>query len=302
MKKIPVGQTIAFAYRFLISEIATIVGLTWIPALIAAVAGYFAQYYGISHSALLEAGDTQTGAAYLAITVTSLAVMGFASAVVAVAITRQVLGQRAPGIVVAYFAAGRSEWRMFGASLRFMAGTTVLLALAAGITAFAFVLAGVPLNTPAQAQPTPAALLAGLISWVVFVYAFVTILRMGFLLPPVIVAEEKGGLRRAHDLTKGNFWRMFAVMLALGLPVLALLLAGEGVVLRSALGPNIANLSPAEFMDKAEQAMNEKLLPWTIFTTVVFILGSGLVFSGTAFAYRAVAENSGELPALRRKQ
>jgi len=265
MKKIPVGQTIAFAYRFLISEIATIVGLTWIPALIAAVAGYFAQYYGISHSALLEAGDTQTGAAYLAITVASLAVMGFAS-------------------------------------LRFMAGTTVLLALAAGITAFAFVLAGVPLNTPAQAQPTPAALLAGLISWVVFVYAFVTILRMGFLLPPVIVAEEKGGLRRAHDLTKGNFWRMFAVMLALGLPVLALLLAGEGVVLRSALGPNIANLSPAEFMDKAEQAMNEKLLPWTIFTTVVFILGSGLVFSGTAFAYRAVAENSGELPALRRKQ
>src|SRR5689334_11535469 len=102
MKKIPVGQTIAFAYRFLISEIATIVGLTWLPALIAAATGYAAQYYGISHSALLEAGDMQAGAVYFAITVASLVVMGFALSIVAVAITRQVLGQRAPGIVVAY--------------------------------------------------------------------------------------------------------------------------------------------------------------------------------------------------------
>jgi hypothetical protein len=130
----------------------------------------------------------------------------------------------------------------------------------------------------------------------VFIYALVTIMRMGFLLPPVVVAEDKGGLRRAHDLTKGNFWRVLAVTLALGLPVLALLLAGEGVVLRSALGPNIANLSATEFMDKAEQAINEKLLPWTIFTTVIFILGSGLVFSGAAFAYRAVAGPDDEPP------
>src|SRR5215472_1010576 len=123
MKKIPVGQTIAFAYRFLISEIATIVGLTWLPALAAAVAGYFAQFYGISHSALLEAGDMQTGATYFAISVTSVVVMGFASSIVAVAITRQALKQRTPAIVVAYFAAGRSEWRMFAAFLRLLAGT-----------------------------------------------------------------------------------------------------------------------------------------------------------------------------------
>jgi hypothetical protein len=292
MNKIPVGQTIAFAYRFLISEIATIVGLAWIPAILAALAGYAAQYYGISHSALLQAGDMQTGSAYLAITVMSLVVMVFASSIVAVAVTRQVLGQRASGIVVAYFAAGRSEWRMFAASVRLLLGTMVLLALAAAITVLAFVLAGVPLDSPDRVQPTPAALLAAVISWVVFLYAFATIMRMGFLLAPVIVAEEKAGLRRSHDLIKGNFWRMLAVMLALGLPVLALLLAGEGVVLRSALGPNIVNLSPTEFMNKAEQAMNDKLLPWTIFTTMVFILGSGLIFSGAAFAYRSVTDHA----------
>jgi hypothetical protein len=38
--------------------------------------------------------------------------------------------------------------------------------------------------------------------------------------------------------------------------------------------------------------MDAKLLPWTIFITVIFILGSGLIYSGAAFAYRAVAGNS----------
>ena len=289
MQKIPVGQTIAFAYRFLVTEIATVIGVAWLPALAAAAAGYFAQVYTISHAALLEAGDAQTGAISLAVSLGGLMVLIFASSVVAVAITRQVLSPRAGGIVVAYFAAGRSEWRMFAVNVRFIAAAGVLLAVAAAVTLLAFALAGVPLQAPEQARPGPATFLAAIIFWVVFGYAVVTILRMGFLLPPIIVAEDKGGLRRSHDLTKGNFWRMLAVMLALGLPVLVLLLAGEGVVLRSALGPNIANLSPSEFMEKAEQAMNEKLLPWTIFTTVIFILGSGLVFSGAAFAYRAVA-------------
>ena len=302
MQKIPVGQTIAFAYRFLVTEIATIIGVSWLPAVLAAVVGYFAQFYAISHSALLEAGDMQTGAVYLAITVASLIVMVFASSVVAVAITRQVLKPRHSGIVVAYFAAGRSEWRMFAAGVRFMAGAFALLGIAAAVALLAFVLAGVPLQAPEQARPGPATFLAAIIFWVVFGYAVVTILRMGFLLPPTIVAEDKGGLRRSHDLTKGNFWRMFAVMLALGLPILILLLAGQGVVLRSALGPNMATLSPSEFMDKAEQAMNEKLLPWTIFTAVMFILGSGLMFSGAAFAYRAVAGAADEPPRSTREQ
>src|SRR5215475_14105991 len=115
MQKIPVGQTIAFAYRFLITEIATIVGLAWIPAVLAAAAGYFAQFYGISHSALLEAGDAQTSAVFFVVSVASLIVMIFASSIVGVAITRQVLGQRPNAIVIAYFAAGRSEWWMFAA-------------------------------------------------------------------------------------------------------------------------------------------------------------------------------------------
>ncbi len=51
-------------------------------------------------------------------------------------------------------------------------------------------------------------------------------------------------------------------------------------------------MNPTEFFQRAGQAMEAKLVPWTIFTTVVFILGSGLIYSGAAFAYRAVAGDS----------
>ena len=78
-------------------------------------------------------------------------------------------------------------------------------------------------------------------------------------------------------------------MLALASPLMVLMLGREAAVLRAALGPEFARMNPTEFMQRAGQAMEAKLLPWTIFTTVIFILGSGLIYSGAAFAYRAAA-------------
>jgi hypothetical protein len=290
MQKIPVGPTIAFAYRFLITEIGTIVGIAWLPAVLSSAASYFTHLYAMGHRALIEAGDAPTVGAYFGLSLMSFVVTLFAASMVAVAITRQVLGPRHSGVLL-YFAAGPFEWRMFAANLRYMAGAAALLMLAAVITILAFLLAGTPLDAPEQVRPSAATILAGLIAWAVFLYAFATILRMGFLLPATIVGEEKGGLRRSHDLTKGNFWRVLAIMLALAGPILLLLIGGEAAVLRSALGPDFFRLTPEEFFNRAGQAMEAKLLPWQIFNAVVFVLGSGLIYSGTAFAYRARVES-----------
>ena len=54
MKKIPVGTTIAFAYRFLVTEIGTIVGIAWLPAVLSSTVSYFARLYAVEHRALLE--------------------------------------------------------------------------------------------------------------------------------------------------------------------------------------------------------------------------------------------------------
>jgi len=291
MKKIPVASTIAFAYRFLVTEIGTVIGIAWLPAVLSSAASYFARLYETQNRALIDAGDSQAAGSYLILSLVSLIVLLFASSMVAVAITRAALGQdRPPGTLLLYFAAGRTEWRMFAANVRYLLGTGALLALAVAITVVAFLLSGTPLEAPDQIRPTAATVLAGLISWAVFLYAGATILRMGFLLPATIVAEEKGGLRRSHDLTKGNFWRLLAIVLALGFPFIVLLLGGEAVVLRSALGPEFTRMNPADFFQKASEAMDAKLLPWQIFSAVIFILASGLIYSGAAFAYRAVAE------------
>jgi hypothetical protein len=293
MKKIPVGQTIAFAYRFLFAEIGTIVGIAWVPAVLSSFATYLAQIYVNTHKADIQSGVPEIMGAYFAVSLSTVMVTVFAASIVGVAITQHVLGQQKSG-VIAYFAAGRNEWRMFAANVRYLLGGAALIGLAAAITIAAFLLAGVPLDAPEQMRPTAATLLAGLISWFVFLYAFVTILRMGFLLPATIVAEEKGGLRRSHELTRGNFWRALAVILALGVPILLLLLAGEAAVLRSALGPDAARTNPTEFFQRAEQAMSEKLLPWQIFSAVVFVLASGLIYGGSAFAYRALIDKTSD--------
>jgi hypothetical protein len=294
MQKIPVGQTIAFAYHFLFARIGTIIGIAWLPAVLSSAASYMISTYAAMHRAEFEAGDPQATGAYMVVSMLGLMVTMFMASVVAVAITRQVLGQGSSGVVL-YFAAGRTEWRMLAASIRYLLAIFALIALAALITILAFLLSGIPLDAPERIQPSVATILAGLISWFVFLYALATILRVGFLLPPSIVAEEKSGLRRSYELTKGNFWRALAVILALGLPFLLLVLGGEAAVLRAALGPEFVRMNPTEFFQRAGQAMEAKLLPWTIFTTVVFILGSGLIYSGAAFAYLAVA-GTGRLP------
>jgi len=289
MQKIPVGQTIAFSYRFVFAEIGTIVGISWLPAVLSSLASYLTAIYAAIHRADIEAGEPQTVAFYLAVSLAGLAVTVFAAAIIAVAITRHVLGQRSTG-VIAYLAAGRSEWRMFAATIRYLLGAAGLILLAAFITAAVFRLAGIPLDMPGRTQAGAPGILAQLVSWAVFLSALVIILRAGFFLPASIVAEEHGGLRRSYELTQGNVWRAFAIIIALGLPVLLLLLGGEAVVLRSALGPNFANMNPAEFFQRAGEAMEEKLLPWEIFSAVIFVLGSGLIYSGTAAAYRARVE------------
>ena len=291
MQKIPVGQTIALAYHFLFARIGTIIGIAWLPAVLSSAVSYMISTYAAMHRAEFEAGDPRATAAYMILSLLGLVVTLFMTSVVAVAITRQVLGEGSSGVVL-YFAAGRTEWRMLAANVRYLLAVFAMIAFAATITALAFLLSGIPLGAPEQIQPSAATILAGLISWFVFLYALVTILRVGFLLPPSIVAEEKGGLRRSYELTKGNIWRALAVLLALGLPLLLLILGGEAAVLRAALGPEFARMNPTEFFQRAGQAMEAKLLPWTIFTTVVFILGSGLIYSGAAFAYRAVAGDS----------
>lgn len=289
MNKIPVGRSIAFAYAFLFHEIGAVIGLTWFPALVYALSDAATRLLVETGAAASSAEEMEMLARNAPVLIAAFLAMIVARAAAATGVTRQTLGLRAGGALF-YFPADRTGLRMFAAFARFVLAVLVLLVFAAVVTVIAFLLAGVPLNNPEQLEPSAASLIASLLSLSLVAYAVVTAVRMAFLLPAVVVAEEKGGLKRAHALLQGNFLRMLAVLVALGLPILVLFVGGEFVVMSAALGPDfLDNPDMQAVMQQAEAAIRQQIVAWEIFNAVLFVLGSGLVYSGAAYAYRALA-------------
>lgn len=207
MNKLPVLKTIRFAYAFAFGDIGTIIGLVWLPTLLIAILQFLPYALGTQSA---TDGKAAAGAAGLA----NLAFLSFALilyAVNAVSVTRQALGLRKGGASF-HFAVGAPEWRVLGANLlcAFILGALVLTYWSG------FALTSSYLRTGGE----PAAL--GLLLYAVAGVCLLLFagLRLVFLVIPLVVAEEKVNLRRAWNLTRGNFWRIFAVMLAVVLPLL----------------------------------------------------------------------------------
>jgi hypothetical protein len=287
MAKIPVGPTIGAAYGFLFSQIGTVIGIAGIPAVLYAGADYAGHAFNAAYREELNVEDPETLGSGLILTLAVILVMLLAMSLSAVGVTRAVLvpgAKSAPG----WLPLDLTTWRMFAANLRFLLGAIVLIVLAMVLALVAYRLAGIPLDAPEQAVPTFAVGLAALVSWAVILYAIVSLLRIGFLLPPAVIAEKDAGLRRSHALTQGNVWRVIAIVLALGLPIFFLVLAAATAILSSALGPDFAGqaLTP-ELMQRIQQAIEQRLLAWETFNAVIFVLYSGLIYSGAAYAYQA---------------
>jgi len=285
MNKIPVGKTVAFAYSFLFTRFGTVVGITTLPALLAAAVDYLVRSY-------ISAEDTPSVAGTnLLISIAGMATTVFVWAVAAVGITRAALGQPL-GSGAYYFPVSMTELRMFGAMLRFWLGVAALLLLASLLASVGFMLAGVPLEGSSEPEPSAALLVAGIIAWAAFGYAIYTIFRMGFLLSPTAVCESKGGLQRSHDLARGNFWRIVAIVLALVVPILFLLSVAGAIILQAALGADYRRIIEEDGMNelirRAEEAIAQNLLLWELFNMAIFILAAGLIFSAAAYAYQAL--------------
>ena len=292
MAKIPVGRTIGAAYGFLFVQIGSILAVAGLPAILYAGADYASRAYAAAQPVQPDTGGFAGDGADLLVTLCAELVKLLALSVAAGGVTRIVL-ELHPG-TPAYFPLDRTAWRMFGANLRFVLGAALLIALAMLVTLVLFRLAGIPFQAEAaDLQPTMAVFLAALVSWAVAFYAFLSILQIGFLLPAVVAAEAKGGLKRSHALAQGNVWRLIGIVLVLGLPIVLLLAAAAAVVLSAALGSDFgtAPMTP-ELMRRAEDAIAQRLLPWEILNAVLFVLFAGLMYSGSAYAYLAAAENS----------
>jgi hypothetical protein len=302
MNKIPVGQTIRFAYAFTFGEIGTVIGLIWIPTLINAVASFFVlgSYYRTladSFESGLPPVGPEIGLPFL-LAFLSMLLM----AMIGVAITQQALGLR-QGPAFAHIALGSAELRAFGGFF----GLYLLLVLFVIVVALAVGIAAAGGGAATTANPTMAAPvaagigLAALIGLLVVIYIAV---RLSFLLIPSVVDGGEFGLTRSWQLTKGNFWRIFAVGLATLLPIMLVFGVVEFVILGPAfftpdLKPATDTTASLHRMAAQMRTMQAHMPVLMGMSFVVAPLLYGLMFSASAFAYRAL---SGRNPSTARSE
>ncbi|HEY6577852.1 MAG TPA: hypothetical protein VIY09_00890 [Rhizomicrobium sp.] len=277
MTKLPVADAIRFAYGFAFGQIGAIIGLVWLPLLIVAVLQFLPYAVGTAYSSAADPAQA-AGAALLNVAFSAAALVLYAMNCVAV--TRQALGLR-KGAASFHFQLGRPEWRMFAAIV--ICG--LMLVSAIGI----YVMVGTAVFPAARGAPALAVLVA--------VYALVGFcavawfaLRLVFLLAPVVVAEERVDLVRAWMLSRRNFWRMLAVILAVAVPLLLVQVAALAAI----IGPGLFTPLPAGAAGAAAAlqerfALFDQHMPSMIGLALVLAPFSlGLTLGAASFSYRAL--------------
>jgi hypothetical protein len=277
MTKIPVLDTIRAAYRFTFTHLGAIIGLIWLPMILATVIGFFVlqRFFSALADALASNNFALAGPAILGL-ISFLLVGLLLFAMMAVPVVQLALGSRKSG-ALAHFAFGMAEWRLFRASL--------------GVMGFLFALLLI-VSTILGAALGPRSNYANLGALFIFYAAAIFFgLRFGFLLPCVAVEETGPVLPRSWILSNGNFWRILAVFLAVAVPVRLLMVAVEVAV----EGPGI--LVP-QFMSSAAMLavqLHAETQSMPVTAGILFLiapLAFGLTMGASAHAFRALKNPS----------
>ncbi len=211
MARVPVVATIRDAYVFTAANLGGIIGLIWIPMVLVTILGFFSfqRYYNAVIEAMASGATATLGP-------TMLMMLGYIIAAVLlhgmmyVAVVQLALGTRSAP-TWAHFAFGAEEWRMFRAFLAFVG---LLLALVIPILVIGTAVTGT--------GGTPGPAMAGLVL-LVYGVLILAVPRFLALLPAIAVAENVPVLRRAWQLSTGNFWRLLAILAGIFIPILILM-------------------------------------------------------------------------------
>ena len=219
MTKIPVGKTIEYAYNFTFGNLLTLFGLSWFAFLI--MTGPQLVLRQIYPNSAVGFGPGQTLA--MATLLLLFAVFGWiVIAMTKVAFLRQALGLRTGGAVF-YFSLGADVWRVIGAYI--LAVIVFILAYIAGLIALViagallgFLLSIVMMGAGATMAMATIIGIAVLLFVPVLLLAILYFnLRLAFFLATAVVAEGRINLMQGWRLTRGNFWRMLGVVLAIAI-------------------------------------------------------------------------------------
>src|ERR1700743_273155 len=210
------------------------------------------------------------------------------------ALAREALGLRT-GNAFLQFPFGADTWRLTGAYLLFY---VVLIVLYVLLLICAFVFGMVAHSLSGQMPPAAVGLIGlALGLFVICAVLYITV-RMSFLIPPVVVAEKKISLIRTWELTKGNFWRIFAIIVALLLPFLIVEFAYIHIVYGGNFLPALhAAPERLDAFMRHQQETNQHGMAltqqcWFIYfpeSLLISLVALGMFSAAAAFSYRTLA-------------
>lgn len=286
MNRVPVGETVRFAYNFTFGQLGTIIGLIWVPMLAVAVLGFLPYALG-DMSLSPDENPAAAGAASLRGIAFWLVSM-LLYACINVSVMKQALGLRTGG-AVAHFSLGAPEFRLWGASLIFI-GIILLLMVGCLIALFA---AGVAAG--ASGNRIVAGLIGAAVGFAGLCVILLSMVRLGFLMVPITVAESKISFERGWTLTRGNFWRISAVLFFVTLPTF-LLVFGAFLIL---MGPEMtglfrqaSHLSQQALADGMQAIINRHIAVILGVNLIVAPFSVGLVLGACAAGYKALTAHT----------
>jgi hypothetical protein len=313
--KIPVGATIARTYGFAFGNFFTNLGAIWIPLALVLAGSYLLlpSYMAIISQMMdapLHPGDpTQAAAARMvaqhnmALVVKTLpyqaAFIGlalFAYASVASALVREALGLRTGSVLLA-LPFGPSFWRLLVVCilLALIALVFYVLTLAGGIIFWVTSIRASLLAGSLYPVAGFGAVLLLCIGAMIFIMT-----RLSFFVGPIAVVEERISLGRSWQLTRGNFWRILVVMLAVLVPLMAAYIALFHFVYRHDFFPPLHQGTTLKDIQDWGRGVRQagaamvasRLALWYVYYPVSLLIAVvvyGLLVGSAAFSYRALA-------------
>jgi hypothetical protein len=289
MNKIPMGPTIAAAYRFIFTGLERIIGVIWLPIILMTIGDYFVNgQYLAGMANALEANDATQVAPMLAAIVGYGLIKLLLVAIIGVGLTREILAPlKRPMFLRA---------SVGGAELRFAVALLALCALLYFVFMICFVLAmvfgGSVTGMPGMAEGQKAIGLVVLLLLVLSPVLIYTFLRLAFLVAPSVTIEGRFGIERSWILTKGNVGRIFVIALAVVVPLALVNAILQAAVMGPAGGGGL-NLfaAKAEQTRQTAESLRQMSAHLPLLMGIQFVLAPfvyGLMFAAPAYIYKAL--------------
>ncbi|MEI9931127.1 MAG: hypothetical protein WDM89_11430 [Rhizomicrobium sp.] len=248
--KIPVGETIARAYGFAFGNILNNLGVIWIPVAIlyGLVFLFYPSYMGLMAALISRDFEAVRQALpYLILGYVLLFVLLIAQVA---ALTKEALGLRA-GSAWLQFPFGAAMWRLLIGYIALMLVCILLYIAMILIAVVGGIVGGLVASLASGASSK---LIVGAVTVIfalgVFCALIYCVVRLSFLLAPAAVEGPKA-LRRGWALTRGNFWRIFVLILSVLLPLIVI----ECLYLYFVVGPDL--LVPPHMSGMTQQGLEQ---------------------------------------------